>query len=103
MLRRGFKIFEAGIILNVLRSMAATTAFLATNNEEMLHLSAAELVVVDIFQLAGLATMLLAVLRMIRLPYWGILLLSLAMSLVGSILVASILLARVKPLSKLKI
>jgi len=84
MLRRGFKIFEAGIILNVLRSLAATTAFLATKNEAMLHLSAIELVVVDIFQLAGLSTMLLAVLRMIRLPYWGILLLSLAMSLIGS-------------------
>lgn len=84
MLHRGWNIFKAGILLNIVRSLAASVAFLATKNPEMLHLGAMELVVVDIFQLAGLATMLFAALQMLSVPYWGILVLSVAMSLIGT-------------------
>ena len=83
-MRRGLRIFTAGIILNVVRCVPSLAGYLATENPEMLELALEDLVIVDIFQLAGLSLMLMGLFQKIRVPYWGILLFSLAASLVGS-------------------
>ena len=83
-MRRGLKVFTAGIILNVVRCVPSLAGFLATENPEMLELALEDLVIVDIFQLAGLSLMLMGLLQKIKMPYWAILLLSVAASLVGT-------------------
>ena len=84
MMKRGLSIFTAGIILNMARFLAAMTGFLATDNPDMQYLAIGELVIVDIFQLAGLSMMLMGLFLRIRMPYWGMLLFAVAASLTGS-------------------
>ena len=84
MFRRGLKLLAAGYALNIFRALGLFTAFLQTGNRMYLDWSACEVVIVDILQFAGLATMLLAALRRLRLPWWAAALLALAMSLAGS-------------------
>lgn len=84
MFRRGLKLLAAGYALNLFRFLGLYTAFLATGSRMYLSWAACEVVIVDILQFAGLATMLLAALRRIRTPWWAAALLALAMSLAGS-------------------
>lgn len=84
MFKRGVKLLAAGYALNLFRFLGLFTAFLQTGNRMYLQWAACEVVIVDILQFAGLATMLLAALRRARLPWWAMALAALAMSLAGS-------------------
>lgn len=82
--RRGLRILAAGYLLNLIRFLAIFTSALVTGDLELRHYAVCELVLVDIFQFAGLGLMLFALLQKARIPYWGLLLIALVLSLVGS-------------------
>lgn len=73
-MRRGLRVFTAGIILNVVRCVPSLAGYLATENPEMLELALEDLVIVDIFQLTGLSLMLMGLFKKIKTPYWCMLL-----------------------------
>jgi len=81
--KRGLILFVGGYLLNVYRSFPYWIT-----GELDLFASLPGFFVVDIFQFAGLAFLLLAFLRKIKMPYWGAFLVSIVMLSVGTILMA---------------
>ena len=84
MCRRGLRLFLAGYALNLFRALGVLLAGAATGKGYLYGWALDETVIIDILQFAGLSSILLGALLLLRLPYWSILLTALAMSLGGS-------------------
>ena len=84
MCRRGLRLFLAGYALNLLRALGVLVAGFVTGKGYLSGWALSEVVIIDILQFAGLSSLLLGALLLLRLPYWSILLTALAMSLGGS-------------------
>ena len=84
MCRRGLRLFLAAYALNLFRALGVLLAGVATGKGYLYGWALDETVIIDILQFAGLSSILLGALLLLRLPYWSILLTALAMSLGGS-------------------
>lgn len=85
-LRRGVHLITIGMALNVLRYAPMAYTAWATENFELMK-GLAMIFNVDILQFAGLAFLLLAFCKKIKIPDWGILLLSFIMNVSGTLLI----------------
>jgi len=86
-LRRGVRLITIGMVLNILRWGPYAYTANAADNPELLK-GVAMIFNVDILQFAGLAFMLLALCKQLKLSERGILLLSIIMNVVGTVLTA---------------
>lgn len=85
LLKRGLLVFLVGYALSLYRALIPYLIF-----GEINWLATVEsFFVVDIFQLAGLSLMLLSLLKKIKIPTWGVLLLSAVMVLAGQYFIAN--------------
>ena len=84
MCRRGFRLFLAAYALNLFRALGVIVAGAASGKGYLSGWALSEVVIIDILTFAGLSAMVLGLLLRLRLPYWSILLLAVAMSLGGS-------------------
>ena len=83
---RGLTIFIIGFVLNFLRiTLGMLIANAVTPGTYSTNILIIELLQNDILVFAGLAMMLFGLLKKLRIPGWGILLISLAMSILGTI------------------
>jgi uncharacterized membrane protein len=84
MCRRGFRLFLTAYALNLFRALGVLVAGVASGKGYLTGWAVGEVVLIDILQFAGLSAMVLGLLLRLRLPYWSILLMAVAMSLGGS-------------------
>lgn len=85
MLLRGITLFIEGYLLSAFRTLLPLLIF----GEIDEWASVASFFVVDILQFAGITFMLMALLKKIKMPSWGILILSVGFVLIGQIFIAN--------------
>jgi len=87
-LRRGIHLITIGMVLNILRWGPYACTARATDNPELMK-GVAMIFNVDILQFAGLAFMLLALCKTLKMTAQGILVLSIIMNVIGTVLTAT--------------
>ena len=85
-LHRGVHLITIGMVLNILRWGPYAFTALATDNPELMK-GVAMIFTVDILQFAGLAFMLMALCKHLKMSVWGILALSILMNIAGTLLI----------------
>lgn len=98
-LHRGIHLITIGMVLNILRWGPYAYTAHATDNPELLK-GVAMIFNVDILQFAGLAFMLLALCKRLKMSALGILVLSIVMNVIGTVLTASELFTSSYPMNQ---
>lgn len=84
MLRRGLKLFVAGYLLNIVRALPIFAMVWLKGDDSYYLKTVRELTDVDIFQFAGLAFMLIGLLKYMKLSMWWAYGLALIMTMAGN-------------------